>query len=177
MELAQHTGRVSLRTDSRVTALLTKSPGRAVRVWALDPCMASSRCIAQGCVCPKESSGAVIQQPLDALGQFVQQPDAFNHQADTDAVDPADRCHPGDRVVVAAVQVKAMRCAADLKASEHHLRSRGCRLRCSQCRGSSPLLAVYLSTNWPRSFSRAAFPRNQHRCAHSRNPIDIMVQG
>ena len=73
--------------------------------------------------------------------------------------------------------MKAMRCAADLEASEHHLRSRVGRLRCSQMRGSSPLLAMYLSTNRPLSFSRAAFPRNQNRCAHSRNPIDMTVQG
>src|SRR5262249_31862010 len=52
---------------------------------------------------------AVIGEPLDRLGQFVDQPEtvlnAFDHQvADIGAVDATGRRHPGDRLAVAAVE-------------------------------------------------------------------------
>src|SRR5215471_489331 len=113
VELAQHTGRIGFRADPRVIPLdgFDEGLGHTVRLGALDRRRARNQADIA-----RQSTGltggvrrAVIRQPFNRLGQFVDQAeaalDAFDHQvANVGAVDAAGRCHPGDRLAVAAVE-------------------------------------------------------------------------
>src|SRR4051812_25684511 len=112
-ELAQHAGRIGLRTDPRVIPFESFDEGfsHAVGLGALDWRRAGQEADVsrQGAGVPGGVGRAVVREPLDRLGQFVDKPepalDAFDHQvADVGAVDAAGRRPPGDRLAVAAIQ-------------------------------------------------------------------------
>src|SRR3954464_14534055 len=112
-ELAQHAGRIGLRTDPSVIPFESFDEGfsHAVGLGALDWRRAGQEADVsrQGAGVPGGVGRAVVREPLDRLGQFVDKPeaalDAFDHQvADVGAVDAAGRRHPGDRLAVAAIQ-------------------------------------------------------------------------
>src|SRR5262249_23434560 len=113
MELTQHAGRVGLGTHPRVVPFDGFDEGfsHAVRLGALDRRRAwhQADVSGQGTGVPGDVGRAVVRQPFDRLGQFVDQPeaalDAFDHQiADVGAANAAGGRHPGDRLAVAAVQ-------------------------------------------------------------------------
>src|SRR3954454_15613086 len=130
IELAQHAVRVGLGADACVIPLdgFDEGFGHAIRLWALDRCRARNQpdVASQGTRLSGSVGRAIVRQPFDRLGQFVDQPetalDAFDHQiADVRTVDAAGCRHPGDRLAVAAVEREGNPhflavVAADLKA-------------------------------------------------------------
>src|SRR3954465_11974691 len=164
-ELAQHAGRIGLRTDPRVIPFESFDEGfsHAVGLGALDWRRAGQEADVsrQGAGVPGGVGRAVVREPLDRLGQFVDKP----KRRSTLSIIRSRMSELSMPPVVATQEiasrsqqsrVKAMRTFSPLlqpisKPSEHHLRSERSTAMWPLCRRCS-LLAVCRSNSRPLAF-------------------------